>query len=208
MSPRLRRFLPILVAGSALAFVLSRTDLGRLQAAMAHAPLLLLLAVSAGMAVLNCAADTLAMYHVFRGFGLRLRYGDLYTIRAVTYLLAVINYHAGQLGIIGFLHRVGRVPLSVASGWVLFIIGVWVGLLLLLASGGALLGGRQAAVLLPVLGLFGLGGVVYVGVLVLRPRWLRQAPPPPGRGQGDWSGQPTASGAWRLRWWDRCWRQG
>ena len=55
-----------------------------------------------GMAVLNCSTDTLAMYYVFRGFGGSLRF-ELYTIRAATYTLAVINYHAGQLGIIGFL---------------------------------------------------------------------------------------------------------
>src|SRR5262249_2993648 len=102
--------------------------------------------------------------------------GDLYTIRAATYTLAVINYHAGQLGIIGFLHRVGRVSLSRASGWVLFIVGVWVGLLLLLSSFGALLGGRQAHALLPVLALFAIGMVLYVGLLLWQPRWLLQPP--------------------------------
>lgn len=182
MSSRLRRLLPVVVALSALAFVASRTDLHRLQAALSHAPLGLLCAVSALFTVANCGADTLAMYYVFRWFGLRLRYIDLYTIRAATYLLAVINYHAGQLGIIGFLHRAGRVPLSQASGWVLFIIGVWVGLLLLLASGGALLGGAQAAALLPVLALFALGMVVYVTILLTQPRWLREAPAPPPPG--------------------------
>ena len=60
MSSRLRRLLPILVAVSALAFVASRTDLHRLQTAMAHAPLLELALVSALSTGLTCAADTLA----------------------------------------------------------------------------------------------------------------------------------------------------
>lgn len=179
MSARIRRLAPLLIAMAVLVFVLRRTNFDDLRAAVAHAPYGQLLAFSAVMAVVNCAADTLAMYYVFRWFGLHLRFLDLYTIRAATYLLAVINYHAGQLGIIGFLHRVGRIPLSQASGWILFIIGVWVGMLLLLASGGAFLGGPQARVLLPVLAAFGVGLIVYVIILVVQPRFLREPPPPP-----------------------------
>src|SRR5438105_1181094 len=112
MSSLLRRLLPIVVAISALTYVISGIDVARLRDALSHAPLGQLFALSVVLTVLNCAADTFAMFHVFRWFGLGLRYYDLYTIRAATYTLAVINYHAGQLGIIGFLHRVGRVPLS------------------------------------------------------------------------------------------------
>lgn len=173
MSSRLRRFLPLVVAALALGLVLSRMDYQRLMEAMRQAPITQLLLVSAAGAVLNCGADTLAMLFVFRWFGLSLRFFDLYTIRAATYTLAVINYHLGQLGIIGFLHRVGKVPLAKASGWVLFIVGVWVGLLLLIASLAALLGGPQGAALWPVLALFGAGMVVYVTLLLWQPPWLR-----------------------------------
>src|ERR1700727_1857611 len=103
MSARIRRSLPFLVALLALGFVASRTNLLDLRAALAQAPLGKLVAFSAIMSLINCAADTFAMYYVFRWFGLHLRFFDLYTIRAATYLLAVINYHAGQLGIIGFI---------------------------------------------------------------------------------------------------------
>lgn len=176
MASRFRRLLPFVIAALALAFVISHTDLGRLRHALSLAPLGLLVSVSLVLSALNCAADTLAMYYVFRWFGLKLRYFDLYTIRAATYLLAVINYHAGQLGIIGYLHRVGRVPLSRASSWVLFIIGVWVGLLLLLASFGALLGGPQGRALVPVLLLFAAGLAIYIVLLLFPPRWLRTCP--------------------------------
>lgn len=176
MASRFRRLLPFLVAFLAMAFVISHTNLVSLQAALSRAPLGLLISVSIVLSAVNCAADTLAMYYVFRWFGLQLRYFDLYTIRAATYLLAVINYHAGQLGIVAYLHRVGRIPLSRAGGWILFIIGVWVGLLLLLASFGALLGGPQGRALIPVLLLFGLGVVTYVIILLTQPRWLRVPP--------------------------------
>lgn len=170
----LRRFLPILVAILALVYAVRGIPLHELQTAMSRAPLGLLLLVSAGMAVLNCSADTLAMFYVFRGFGLQLRYFELYTIRAATYTLAVINYHAGQLGIIGFLHRAAKIPLSRAGAIVLFIMGVWVALLMIFATFGAVLGGDKGRALMPVLALFATGLGVYAILLRWPPRFLRQ----------------------------------
>lgn len=161
------------VAALALVYAVRGIPFHELQHAMARAPLGLLLLVSAGMAVLNCSADTLAMYYVFRGFGLSLRFAELYTIRAATYTLAVINYHAGQLGIIGFLHRAAKIPLSRAGAIVLFIMGVWVALLMIFATFGAVVGGDKGRALLPVLALFATGLGVYAILLRWPPRFLR-----------------------------------
>lgn len=198
-----RRLLPLLVAGFALLIAVRGTDLSKLRAAMEHAPMAALIGASAVMAVLNCAADTLAMFYVFRWFGLHLRFFDLYTIRAATYTLAVINYHAGQLGIIGYLHRVGRVALPRASAYILFIVGVWVALLLLFAGGSLLLGGAKAQAMAPVLGVFLLGLVVYALLLRWPPRFLREGPPPQAAAQ-----TATAPLLVRLgrRVWYRLWR--
>lgn len=174
----LRRVLPILVAALALVYAVRGIPFHELQSAMSRAPLGLLLLVSAGMAVLNCSADTLAMFYVFRGFGLQLRYFELYTIRAATYTLAVINYHAGQLGIIGFLHRAAKIPLSRAGAIVLFIMGVWVALLMIFATFGAVLGGAKGRALQPVLALFAAGLCVYAALLRWPPRFLRQPSDP------------------------------
>ena len=76
-----RRLMPLVVAIFALLIAVRGTDLTKLRAAMEHAPMGLLLVTSALMAVLNCAADTLAMFYVFRWFGLHLRFFDLYTDR-------------------------------------------------------------------------------------------------------------------------------
>ena len=199
-----RRLLPLLVAAIALLIAVRGTDLTKLRAAMEHAPMAALIGASAVMAVLNCAADTLAMFYVFRWFGLHLRFFDLYTIRAATYTLAVINYHAGQLGIIGYLHRVGRVSLPRASAYILFIVGVWVALLLLFAGGSLLLGGAKAQAMAPVLGVFLLGLFVYALLLRWPPRFLRQGPPAQAAGL-------TAAAAPLLvrlgrRLWYRVWR--
>ncbi len=161
------------VAALALVYAVRGIPFHALQHAMARAPLGLLLLVSAGMAVLNCSADTLAMYYVFRGFGLSLRFAELYTIRAATYTLAVINYHAGQLGIIGFLHRAAKIPLSRAGSIVLFIMGVWVALLMIFATFGAVVGGDKGRALLPVLAMFAMGLGVYAILLRWPPRFLR-----------------------------------
>ena len=173
-----RRLLPIFIALGALLFAVHGIDMERLRAALAHAPLGILLGASAVMALLNCAADTLAMFYVFRWFGLHLRFFDLYTIRAATYTLAVINYHAGQLGIIGYLHRTSRVALSKASGYILFIVGVWVALLMVFATFGAFLGGPKGRALLPVLAVFAVGLVVYGILLRWPPRFLLTSPTP------------------------------
>lgn len=199
-----RRLLPLLVAVGALLIAVRGIDFSKLQQAMAHAPMGFLLAVSAVMSVLNCAADTLAMYYVFRWFGLHLRFIDLYTIRAATYTLAVINYYAGQLGIIGYLHRAGRVPLPRASAYILFIVGVWVALLLLFAGGSLLLGGQKAQAMAPVIGLFLVGLVVYAVLLRFPPRFLLSGPPPStGASASRDAGFLTSVGRrfWHFIWW-------
>ncbi len=198
-----RRLLPLLVAVGALFIAVRGIDLAKLRTVMEHAPMAFLLAVSAGMAVLNCAADTLAMFYVFRWFGLHLKFFDLYTIRAATYTLAVINYHAGQLGIIGYLHRAGRVPLPRASAYILFIVGVWVALLLLFAGGSLLLGGDKAQAMAPLIGVFLLGLVVYAVLLRWPPRFLLHEPVMPQT--TDPSSESALVRLWRRVWY-RAWR--
>jgi hypothetical protein len=131
------RLAPYCIAILALAWVFHTTDLHKLKEALERANLTLFVLFSAAILVANCAADTFAMHRVFGWFGCHVRYRELFVIRASTYLLAVINYHVGQAAIVGYLYRARRVPLLRATGWILFIIGVNVGTLFLLASAGA-----------------------------------------------------------------------
>ena len=172
----IKKLAPYLIAGVVLGWVLHSTDRKKLLEALHHAPMLAFVAMSAVMLVLNCAADTFAMSAVFGRFGCRVPYKDLYLVRASTYLLAVVNYHVGQAAIIGYLYRVRRVPLLRASGWILFIIGVNVGTLFLLASAGATrvsaTGQLQMMRYIPVA--CGIGIVLYAAILTWKPRFLTE----------------------------------
>src|SRR6478736_2619114 len=156
-----KKIAPYLIAALALGWVLRHIDHTKLLAALRQAPMGAFIAMSALMLVLNCAADTFAMAAVFRRFGTRVPYKDLYLVRASTYLLAIVNYHVGQAAIVGYLYRVKRVPLLRASGWILFIIGINVGTLFLLASAGATNASGDLRVLKLVPVLCGIGVVVY-----------------------------------------------
>lgn len=174
VSAILKKLAPYLIAAVALGWVLHRTDMHELLAALHHAPMGVFIAFSAFMLVLNCGADTFAMSAVFARFGCHVPYKDLYLVRASTYLLAVLNYHVGQAAIVGYLYRVRRVPLLRASGWILFIIGINVGTLFLLASAGATRTSGQLALLRFIPAVCGIGIVVYAVLLALRPRVLAE----------------------------------
>jgi hypothetical protein len=168
----IRRLLPYAIAALALGWVLRATNLHELKRAVTHAPIAWFVVVSAVMLLINCAADTFAMRSVFSWFGCRVPFVDLFIVRASTYLLAVVNYHVGQAAIIGYLYRARRVPFLRATGWILFIIGINVGTLFLLASAGAAQAGGDLAILRLVPVVCAVGVVVYAGILVWKPRFL------------------------------------
>lgn len=169
-----KKLAPYFIAAVALGWVLHHTDIHELVAALHHAPMAAFIIFSAFILVLNCAADTFAMGSVFARFGCHVPFKDLYLVRASTYLLAVLNYHVGQAAIVGYLYRVRRVPLLRASGWILFIIGINVGTLFLLASAGATRTTGQLAVLHYVPLVCGIGIVVYAALLTWKPRVLAE----------------------------------
>jgi hypothetical protein len=167
-----KRFIPYAIALAALAWVFHQVDLRALGRALGHAPIAAFIALSAVMLVINCAADTFAMGSVFRWFGCAVRYRDLFVVRASTYLLAILNYHVGQAAIVGYLHRACKVPLLRASGWILFIIGINVGTLFLLASVGASNARDELRLLRLVPVVCAAGVAVYGTLLVLKPEFL------------------------------------
>jgi len=169
-----KKLAPYFIAAIALGWVLRSTDRHKLADAMQHAPIFAFIAFSTLIILLNCAADTFAMAAVFRRFGCKVPYKDLYLVRASTYLLAVVNYHIGQAAIVGYLYRVRRVPLLKASGWILFIIGINVGTLFLLASAGATRVSGELKMLQYIPLVCGVGIVVYAALLTWKPRILAE----------------------------------
>jgi hypothetical protein len=169
-----KKLAPYFIAVIALGSVLHHTDIHELLAALHHAPMGLFIASAILMMVCTCAADTFAMSAVFARFGCHVPYKDLYLVRASTYLLAVLNYHVGQAAIIGYLYRVKRVPLLRASGWILFIIGINVGTLFLLASAGAMRTTGDLALMHYVPLASAIGILVYGAILLVKPRILAE----------------------------------
>lgn len=167
-----KRAAPYAIAVAALGWVLHHTDLHQLAAALTHAPIVWFVVVSAVMLFVNCAADTFAMGSVFKWFGCRIPYFELYIVRASTYLLAIVNYHVGQAAIVGYLYRARKVPLLRATGWILFIIGINVATLFLLASAGASNATGKLAMLRWVPVVCAVGIVAYAALLLWSPSVL------------------------------------
>lgn len=167
-----KQLAPYFIAVIALGWVLHHTDLHALLDALHQAPMTAFVALSALMLIVNCAADTFAMSAVFGRFGCHVPYRDLYLVRASTYLLAVLNYHVGQAAIVGYLYRVRRVPLLRASGWILFIIGINVGTLFLLASAGAARTTGPLALMRYIPLVSAVGILLYGGLLLWKPPLL------------------------------------
>src|SRR5438105_14256653 len=88
----LRSLAPYLIAALALGWVLHKTDLRALWAAVERAPLLLFVGVSAPFLVANWLADVLAMWSVFRWFKSPVPFRDLFVVRGSTCLLWLLNY--------------------------------------------------------------------------------------------------------------------
>jgi hypothetical protein len=172
----LRTLAPYLIAALALGWVLHKTDLHAMGKAFERAPLALFVGVSSLFLVINWSADVLAMWQVFKWFKSPVPYRDLFIVRGSTYLLAMINYHIGQAAITWYLYRARRVPFWRASGWILFIIGINVGTLFLLASAGASDAGGELIMLRKVPWVCASGVVSYGALLLRKPKFLAGRP--------------------------------
>ncbi len=163
-----RHLLPWVVAVGLLAWVLRKQSWSALVAAFHQAPLGPFLAASVVLLIANCAADTLAMYFTFGWFGCRLRYRELFVVRAATYLLAVVQYYVGQAAIVAYLYRRG-VNVLRASGFILFISGINLAVLVLFASAGLASDRVPQPWLRYIPGAVGAGAILYGAVLQIRP---------------------------------------
>lgn len=167
---------PWIVAGIALYWVFRSVHWSELVAACHGVPVGRWLAASALLLGLNCAADTLAMYYTFGWFGCRLPYRELFIVRAATYILAVVQYYVGQAAILGFLHQRRGVPFLRATGWILFISGINMGVLVLIAAVGLAGGAASVGWLWIVPSSVGLAALGYAALLLARPRALSRVP--------------------------------
>jgi len=164
-----RTYGPWIVAALAVAWLLHAVKLHELLGVMHGVPIAKLLVVSVALLLANCAADTFAMYFTFGWFGCRVPYRELFIVRAATYLLAVVQYYVGQAAILAFLHEREGVSFVRAGGWILFISGINMGVLVLLAAVGLIGGDAHVAWLWMVPVGVGVAALGYAALLVVRP---------------------------------------
>ena len=170
-----RNVVPWLVAAVALWWVFHAVKWTALLDAFAQARWLpTFLGASALLLWVNCAADCMAMSFTFRWFGVRLPYREIFIVRGATYLLAVIQYYVGQAAIIGFLHERRGVPGWRAAGFILFISGINLAVLVVLTAFGLSFGATPVAWLRLVPVTVGVGALLYGLVLWLQPAPLKR----------------------------------
>ena len=118
--------------------------------------------------------DSYAIKKTLSWFVVPLRFSDVLVVRGASYLLAAVNYNVGQGAIVYFVHRIAQVPVVNAIGTILLIMGANVLLLLGFTTVGLFAAtdvpqGVGIVVMLAYLGL-----LAYVGIIISRPRWLRE----------------------------------
>jgi uncharacterized membrane protein YbhN (UPF0104 family) len=171
----LRRAAPWLIAVGILAFLGATMDLNAVAEAVAKASLPGLLAVVVALVTTMVVTDTLALWVAFREAipDAQVTFAQTLTARAPTYLLAIVNYGAGQGGVVYFLKRNHGVAVAEGVGAVLLTTAAYLLVVTALVGGGLLAGAlpdepelRWAVIALAA------GAPVYLAVVALRPGWL------------------------------------
>ena len=121
-------------------------------------------------------ADSFAIWKTFGWFLAQLSFTDVLLVRGATYLLAIVNYNAGQGAIVYFVHRVARVPVMRGVATVLLIMGVNVLALLFLATFGLAAAPAVPHAVKLIVAVAYAGLAVYVAAVIAKPRWLASRP--------------------------------
>lgn len=172
---RWRTWAPWVVAVAILGYIFATVPRSELAAAFEHVSLWKLGALAAAFAGSLLVADSLAMWIAFRQAisGRSVSYGAVVRMRGASYLLAMVNYGAGQGGIVYFLREHHGVKISRGAAAVLLASGAFI-LVIALAVGLGLLGGAVPD--RPELRYVALAVVAalpaYLAVIALRPSFL------------------------------------
>lgn len=171
----LKRLGPWLVSFAILAFLFARVPREALITSLKSGPLLPLAAYTAVQVLLVLMADACATAVSLAVVGIRQRFFLIFLARGATYILGILNYALGQGALGLYLQRSG-VPAMRAAGIMVFLMVVNLGVILFVASLALLMGGYPETVRINLSPLaYGLpvGLLLYLAVIALPPRWLR-----------------------------------
>jgi hypothetical protein len=133
--------LPWVLTAAIFAVLLAHVPVGRVIAALQRARWGWYLLLMAPYATAYFLIDTLAVTTVVRRFHAPVRYRDVLPVRAVTYLLALVNSNVGTGGLALWLHRREGIPFLAMAGSMLFLAFVEVYQLVVYSSLGVLAAG-------------------------------------------------------------------
>ncbi|MEW6269612.1 MAG: hypothetical protein AB1689_09985 [Thermodesulfobacteriota bacterium] len=150
--------LPWILTLLILEYFRRRWNVGAVIETLAGARWGLYLALMIPYSVVYFLLDSLAVTTAVRRFHVPVRYRDILPVRAVTYVLALVNSNVGQGGLALWLHRRESIPLLPIAGTFLFLAFVEIYQLILYSSIGVALYGSRIP---------GLGTVYLVAYAVL-----------------------------------------
>lgn len=154
--------LPWILTLLILEYFRRRWNLAAIAETLAGARWGLYLALMIPYSVVYFLLDSLAVTTVVRRFHVPVRFRDVMPVRAVTYVLALVNSNIGQGGLALWLHRRESIPLLSIAGTFVFLAFVEIYQLVIYSSLGVAMVGS------------GLPGItsVYVVAYVLLAAWL------------------------------------
>jgi Lysylphosphatidylglycerol synthase TM region len=180
-----------------VAWVIYQLDLAAFASAFSHINHAAYLAFMFIFVLVLLAADSAAIAHVYVRYVCPVRLGDVCVLRGGSYLASVVNYHAGQAWLTWFASRVYGAGLARVAGATLLNYATVFGSLALLAALAYPLGGHRIPWLGTTLLVLAGAALVYVIVLLCKPRWVTRIPGATVLFEAGVSGHLLAL-AWRL----------
>ncbi len=135
--------MPWILTIAIFALLLARVPVERVLASLAAARWGLYLALMLPYSIAYFMLDSLAVTTTVRRFNAPVRYRDILPVRAVTYVLALINSNVGQGGLALWLYRREGVALLAMASSFLFLAFVEIAQLVLYSSLGVAIAGTR-----------------------------------------------------------------
>lgn len=168
--------MPPIVAVLLLAVVVTRLDFGAFWAAIREINAFAYASFIVGFNFCLLLADAFGTRHVYASSVAPVRYRDLLVLRVASYLPSMLNHHLGQAWLTYFISRMYRVSAWSVAGATLLVYVTVFGDLYLVACCSLLFQKSSAPWLAPtLLGLTAVA-IVYAGVILWPPSWLRRWP--------------------------------
>jgi hypothetical protein len=172
--PLWRRVLPFFIAIALLAFVIGRLDFRAFWHSISGTHYVLFFLFTTLFNVALVAADAFATAHVYRVSVCPVRYHELLVIRAASYLPSLLNHHVGQAWLTYFMSKVYKAPIWRVAGATLLVYVTTFGCVYTLGLLAVVFNHGRVAWLVPTISIIGAGGIGYLGVIALKPRFLRE----------------------------------